>query len=79
MHYGGYHCHACGERGTGKTGNKTPSDTRSVPVTIQQSAVQPILSPISFRYALIQPSRQENPSDAESRLQGIHLPGSFRD
>ena len=49
-----------GERGTGKTGNKTPSDARSVPVTIQQSAVQPILSPISFRYALIQPTRQEN-------------------
>ena len=34
---------------------------------------------ISFRYALIQPSRQENPSDAESRLQGVHLPGGFRD
>ena len=64
----GCHCHARGEHGTGKTGNETPSDTHSVPVTIQRSAVQPILSPVSFRYALIQPSRQENPSDAESRL-----------
>ena len=60
MHYGGCHRHARGERGNGKTGNKSSSDTRSVPVTIQQSAVQPILSPISFRYALIQPQRQEN-------------------
>ena len=31
----------------------------SVPVTIQQSAVPPILSPVSFRYALIQPSITE--------------------
>ena len=30
------------------TGNRTPSDSRSVPVTIQQSAVQPILSPVIF-------------------------------
>ena len=58
--YGGCHCRAHGERGNGKTHNKTPSDTRSVPVTIQQSAVQPILRPISFRYALIQRQRQEN-------------------
>ena len=79
MHYWGHHCHASGERGTGTTGNKTPSDTRSVPVTIQQSAVQPILSTVSFRYALIQPTRQENSSDAESRLQGIHFQGGFRD
>ena len=79
MHFGGCHCHARSERGTGKTINRTPFDTRSVPVTIQQSAVQPILSPVSFRYALIQPSRQENSSDAESRLQGVHFPGGFRD
>ena len=79
MHYGGCHCRARSELGTGKTGNRTPSDTRSVPVTIQRGAVQLILSPKSFRYALIQPSRQENSSDAESRLQGVHLPGSFRD
>ena len=54
MHYGGCHCHARRERGTGKTGHKTPSDTRSVPVPLpmQQSAVKPILSPGSFRYAL---------------------------
>ena len=76
---GGCHCHAHGERGNGETDNKTPSDTRSVLVPMQQSAVQPILSPVSFRYALIQPSRQENSSDAESRLQGGHFPGSFRD
>ncbi len=30
------------------TGNRTPSDSRSVPVTIQRSAVQPILSPVIF-------------------------------
>ena len=59
MHHGGCYCHARGERGTGKTDNRTPSDTRSVPVTIQQSAVKPILSPGSFRYALIQPSITE--------------------
>ena len=69
MHYWGHHCHARGERGTGKTGNKTPSKTSSVLVPMQQSAVQPILSPVSFRYALIQPQRQENTSDAEIRLQ----------
>ena len=89
----GCHCHARGERGTGKTDNRTPSDTHSVAVPMQQSAVKPILSSGSFRYALIQPSiaeiktalplpkpsiRQENPSDAESRLQGVHLPGDFR-
>ena len=56
MHHGGCHCHARGERGTGKTGNKTPSDTHSVAGPMQQSAVKPILSPESFRYALIQPS-----------------------
>ena len=48
MHYGGCHCHARGEGRNGKTGKKSSSDTRSVPVTIQQSAIQPILSPISF-------------------------------
>ena len=58
MHYRGCHCHARGEPGPGKTGNRTPSDTRSVTMTIQQSAVQPILSPVSFRYALIQPSEK---------------------
>ena len=60
MHYGGCHCHAPSERGNGETYNKTQSDTRSVLMPIQQSAVQPILSPISFRCALIQPQRQEN-------------------
>ena len=60
MHCWGHHCHARGERGNGKTGNKTPFKTSSVLVPMQQSAVQPILSPISFRYALIQPQRQEN-------------------
>ena len=60
MHCWGHHCHARGEHGTGKTGNKTPSKTSSVLVPMQQSAVQPILSPISFRYALIQRQRQEN-------------------
>ena len=44
MHFGGRHCQARSELGTGKTGNKTPSDTRSVPVPMQHSAVQPILS-----------------------------------
>ena len=79
MHHGSCHCHAHGELGTGKPGNKTSSDTRSIPVTIQQSAVQPILSPKSFRYALIQPAGQENSSDAENRSQGVHLSGGFRD
>ena len=54
------HCRARGERGTRKTGSNTRSKTSSVLVPMQQSAVQPILSPISFRYALIQPQRQEN-------------------
>ena len=44
MHDGVCDCRARGERGTGKTGNKTPSNARSVPVPMQQSAVQPILS-----------------------------------
>ena len=64
MHHGGYHCHACGERGTGKTDNRTESDTHSVAVPMQQNAVKPILSPISFRYALIQPSITEIKSRA---------------
>ena len=59
MHYGGCHCHARGERETGKTDNRTPSDIHSVAVPMQQSAVKPILSPASFRYALIQPSITE--------------------
>ena len=59
MHHGGCYCHARGERGTGKTDNRTPSDTHSVAVPMQQSAVKPILSPRSFRYALIQPSITE--------------------
>ena len=48
MHYAFCYCHAPVERGTGMTGNRTPSDSRSVPVTIQRSAVQPILSPVIF-------------------------------
>ena len=59
MHYWCHHCHARGERGTGKTGNRAPSKTSSVLVPMQQSAVQPILSPISFRYALIQPCKDK--------------------
>ena len=61
MHSGGCHCHchARGERGTGKTDNRTPSDTHPVSVPMQQSAVKPILSSGSFRYALIQPSITE--------------------
>ena len=38
---------------------RTPSDIHSVAVPMQQSAVKPILSPVSFRYALIQPSITE--------------------
>ena len=59
MHHGGCYCHARGERGTGKTDNRTPFDTHSVAVPMQQSAVKPILSSESFRYALIQPSITE--------------------
>ena len=59
MHHGGYHCHACGERGNGKTDNRTESDTHSVAVPMQQSAVKPILSSGSFGYGLIQPSITE--------------------
>ena len=64
MHHGGCHCHARGERGIGKTDNRTPSDTHSVAVPMQQSAVKPILSSGSFRYALIQPSITEIKSRA---------------
>ena len=64
MHHGGCHCHARGERGTGKTDNRTPSDTHSVAVPMQQSAVKPILSSGSFRYALRQPSITEVKSRA---------------
>ena len=64
MHHEGCHCYARGERGTGKTDSRTPSDTHSVAVPMQQGAVKPILSPISFRYALIQPSITEIKSRA---------------
>ena len=64
MYFGGCHCRARGERGTGKTDNRTPSDTHSVAVPMQQSTVKPILSSGSFRYALIQPSITEIKSRA---------------